>query len=515
VTVAVAQGNKQGMALAADRVLRERARRYLIDFATYVAPWYEPAPHHVLLAKYLEKVETYIRTGGKEGIGRLLIFMPPRHGKTEMVSRLFPAWLLGRLPDSRVMLTSYGADLANKNSKAVRDYILGQRYQAVFGVNSSVDVPVMMSDDSRSVQSWELASPHRGGSVAAGVGGALVGMGAHLLVPDDLFKNRKEAENQGHRDVVWEWWRSAAYTRLEKGGAVVGMMTRWHPDDWAGRLLKAMANDPLADEYVVLSLPALAETPDKEDERSRVEFLQDGIWPPERDPLGREAGDPLWGDKYDRDALDQFRANVGLYEWAAQYQQRPYLRSGEFFKREWFQVVDSGPKPDDVRARVRYWDKAASGGGDYSVGVLMSVTRDGFYYVEHVARGRWTPGKRDAVMVETALMDKRRDGPRMTTWHQQDPGSAGKDSAEATNRKLAEAGVRARFEPVTGNKEVRADPWSSMCQAGKVRLVRSGWNSEFVEEHVAFPKGNYDDQVDAASSAFSELAKPVRESKIL
>lgn len=506
----------------AELARRELARRRFIDFECYVAPYYRPARHHRLVGDYLEMVETYIRTRGATGIGRLLILEPPRHGKSEQASRHFPAWILGRLPDSRVIITSYGLDLAQDFSRAVRDIVAGDRYKNLFGSRGTVDVEVELSSDSRSVRAWDLAAPHRGGVVAAGVGGGITGRGAHLLIVDDPLKNREEAESAAHRDSIWEWWTSTAYTRLEDGAAVVGMLTRWHGDDWAGRLLRLMATDPLADQWVVLNLPAIWEEPVVPEGKSFDEYtrekLLEGVWIGKADELGRGPGEPLWPEKYSADDLHRIKRNIGEYDFAALYQQSPYLRSGAMFKREWFTVVEALPKPEEVILRIRVWDKAGSKSGksDYAAGVLMSLTRDDLVYVEDVARLQGTPGERDELIKSTALADMKRKGPRTKVWHQQDPGTAGLDSAQATNKMLAKLGVKAEFAPVTGDKETRADPWSSALQAGQVRLVRGAWNEAFIEEHISFPKGNYDDQVDAASWGYSKLTGHTpRESRIL
>lgn len=493
---------------------RELARRHLIDFSMYVAPWYKPARHHRLVAEYLEQVETYIRTGGQTGIGRLLIFEPPRHGKTEQASKHFPAWALGRNPDKRVILASYGADLAVANSRAVREIVTGERYAAVFGALGTVDAPVELSQTSRSVEAWDLAAPHRGGLVAAGVGGAITGKGAHLLVVDDPLKNRDEAESESARERVWDWWTSTAYTRLENGSAVIGMLTRWHGDDWAGRLLKLMASgDPHADRYVVLNLPAIWEDIGEAAGRQGVdgrrweeyqrERMLEGIWVEEKDLLDRKDGEALWPDKYDREDLERIRTNIGEYDFSALYMQSPYAKSGSMFARENFTIIDAVPA--GAIARVRYWDKAGSRKGDWSVGTLMDYYPDGSFVVEHVARGRWISHDRETQMRRQAEEDARRPGPVTVTWHYQDPGSAGIDSAIATNRALA--GFPVHFEPVTGDKETNAEPWSSACQAGLVRLLRGSWNEAFIAEHTAFPKGKFDDQVDSAAGAYKKLVQ--------
>ena len=144
---------------------------------------------------------------------------------------------MGKQPDKRVILTSYGADLAQDDSRAVRAYVTGSKFAALFGEKSTLDAPVELSEDASAKSAWDLAEPHRGGLVAAGVGGGITGKGAHLLVVDDPFKNRDEANSEAYRKRVMSWWRSSAYTRLEDGGAIVITHTRWHPNDLAGELL--------------------------------------------------------------------------------------------------------------------------------------------------------------------------------------------------------------------------------------------------------------------------------------
>src|SRR5512147_100665 len=268
---------------------RKLARAKFLYFCKYTDPKFEDAAHMTLIATKPELVARYLQTGGKEGIGRLMILMPPRHGKSEMASRKFPAWLLGRLPDSRIIMASYGADLASKNSRAVRDLIESKRYQALFGGLSSKNEPVELSSDSRSVAAWDLAQPHRGGVVAAGVGGGITGLGADLLILDDLFKNREEAESEGRRELVDDWYKSSALTRLEKEyAAVILFFTHWHPDDLVGRLIKQMVNDPRADQWDIVDLPALSRPEcyaSNVDEQHKK--MRDGVFMPLSDPIGR------------------------------------------------------------------------------------------------------------------------------------------------------------------------------------------------------------------------------------
>lgn len=496
---------------------RELARRHVVDFSTYVQPWYKPARHHRLVGEMLEQVETYIRTGGKTGIGRLLVFEPPQHGKSEQVSKHFPAWLMGRLcamqqmPCS-VITTSYNADRAVENSRGVREILVSQEYCNIFGTNARFAEAVQLASDSRAVEKWDLAAPYRGGMLAAGVGGGVTGFGANLFIVDDPFKNREEAESESRRDYVWDWWTSSAYTRLRPNAAVVGMLTRWHNDDWAGRLIKQMANVPDADRWVVVNLPAIWEEPEVTDgmgfDEYRQQRMRDGVWVDDRDLLGRRAGEALWPESYPVTLLEARRANIGSYDWSALYQQNPYLRQGEFFRREWFAVTDVRPDPKTIVKRIRYWDKAGTktgSGGDYAVGLLMSITNDDVVYIEHVARRQCTPMVREQMLLQTARDDANRLGPKTIIWHQQDPGSAGLDSAQATSRMLAKYGFTARFETVSGDKEVRAGPFSTACQGGHVRVLRDAWTQAYIDELVAFPKGSHDDQVDTSSGAYSKI----------
>ena len=495
---------------------RKLARQRFIHFCQYVDPKFEDAPHMRLIAEKLEQVARYIQTQGKEGIGRLMILMPPRHGKSEQASRKFPAFLLGRLPDTRIIMGSYGADLASKNSRAVRDLIMSKRYQALFGGLSSRNEPVELSSDSRSVSAWDLAQPHRGGVVAAGVGGGITGLGADVFIGDDLFKNREEAESESRRELVADWWKSSVLTRLEREyAAVILFFTHWHPDDLVGRLLKKMVEDPKADQWHVLMLPALALESYAVDEEEQRLKMMDGVYLPLEDPLGRKPGEPLWGSRFGAEWLEGRRANIGAYEFEALYQQLPYPKDGQKYKREWFKTVTRLPDGVRIIYGIRLWDKANSTKGDYTVGVLMAYGSDGFFYILDVVRGQWTSYDRDQVMKKTAAADHGLYG-KVYIWHQQDPGSGGKDSAEATNRLLM--GYAVKFEPVTGDKASRSEPLESAFQGGLVYLMQAAWNDAFINECIAFDRGKHDDQVDAASGAYNKLLEMIgkrRESKIL
>lgn len=505
---------------------RELARRFLADYAGYVLPEQMAAvmqPFHYEVCALLEEVYRYIQTQGNEGIGRLMIFMPPGYWKSLLVSRLFPSWALGKYPDMNIITSSYSSKMAFKNSRQSRDFVKSRRFEAIFGDSTIMAEPVKMSEDVKAVEEWRLSAPHRGGSWAAGVNGSVTGERAHLFIIDDPFKDRKEAESESARDDLWDWYNDVVTTRLEIGGAIVIPQTRWHPDGLSGRLLKEQATNELADRWAVFSLMAMWEPPQLPEDMEFEEYfelkLQDGVFITEEDPMGRKPGEVLWPLKNSKQELEA-RRSVDPYGFESLYQQQPYLRSGDKFQREWFEVVNHPPSAEDVIHRIRFWDKAGSksGKGDYTTGALMSVTESGFVYVEHMVRQRGTPKQRNDKIKTIGLADKKRKGPKVIVWHQQDPGTAGLESAQYTNRILAKEKIEAHFEPVTGDKIVRSGPWSTAVEGGQVFLVRGGWNREFIDEHAAFPDGRFDDQVDISSWGYNKLMelanKPKRESRI-
>ncbi len=477
---------------------RELARREYYEYARYVYPGWIDTRHHQLLAQYLEQVERYVSTGGREGIGRLLVFMPPRHGKSLNVSTLFPTWFLARNPDSRVIIASYNGSLATSFSRAARNVIFDTRFRAVFGDMSALEQPVAISQDSRSVESWNLAPPHKGGVTAAGVGGGITGKGAHLFVVDDPHKDRADVESDTRRQAVWDWWTSTAYTRLEDGAAVIGMMTRWHSDDWAGRLLRAMVEDEDADRWTVLCLPAVAEEWAAAVEAEDViSALKDGWWRGV-DPLSRAAGEALWPEKYDVEALDTIRANVGGRDWDALYQQRPRKVTGALIRANDIPVM--GEAPDGLRM-VRYWDLAVSGRerADYIVGAKVGRARDGKIYILDIARlpGPWADAR--PRMVHVMLNDP----PDVVQGIEVAGQQAGYYQELARDPRLGQVSIVPVYP--RDSKTVRANVWASRIEDGLVAMVRGPWNDIFVSEALSFPRGTHDDQVDGVSGAWQML----------
>ncbi|MFN3652344.1 MAG: phage terminase large subunit [Armatimonadota bacterium] len=445
------------------------------EFVQAVWPRYRWYRHCDALAAVLQRL-----ADGE--VKRLMVFMPPRHGKSETVSRLFPAYYLLRFPERWVGLCSYGAELAHTLSRSAKDYYLrgGGR----------------LDPGAAAARHWETGAG--GGMWAAGVGGPITGKGWHLGVIDDPVKNAAEVGSPHFREKQWEWYGSVFYTREEPvgesgdpDGALVVVQTRWHPDDLSGRLLARDRDEEEPERWHVVSLEALKEeTPPEVPPHCTLE------------PDWRAPGEALCPERRPREKLERVRRALGSYAWNALYQQRPRPRSGGFFKVDRLQVVAAAPAEAE---RVRYWDKASTeGDGDYTAGVLLAKDGDGLYYVEDVVRGRWGPAERDRRMRQAAERDAARAGSRVRIWVEQEPGSGGKESAQASVRLLE--GFPCRTERATGDKQSRADPFAAQVEAGRVRLVEGAWNSPYREELAAFPLGEHDDQVDASSGAFNRLA---------
>jgi len=509
--------NSSVLQLHQDQFLEEAAGRVvavndLASYGEYIYPeWFHAHDMHRFIAYYLEQVVRYLATGGKEGIENLMILTPPQHGKSVEVSNIFPSWTLGKLPNTRILMASYGADLATDNSREVRNIVVSPEFQAVFGKFGASEEPVQLSSDSRATSKWDLAKPHRGGMIATGVEGAFSGRAKGLVLLDDLIKDHRAAESQSVRDDTWDWLRSSVIPRAR---AMVLVMTHWHADDPAGRFMKLMIKNLKAKQWVIIVLPCEAFEKAEyaasfEEQRKR---MLEGVYLPLKDPLDREPGEVLCPALLSKEEMLKIKATSDKYYFLSLYQQMPYAKEGNTFKRDWFAIVDQGPGAN-VWARMRAWDKAATaGGGARSASVKMSWGRDEFIYIEHVTADQLSSAERDAMMIKIGLEDYHNDG-AFLIWHPQDPGSAGLDSAQAFNNLLADKGLVGTFDQVTGGKEYYAGMLATKAMSGRVRLVRGGWNDDFIDEMVAFPKGVFKDRVDAAGSAFNQLRQIVDQLK--
>jgi len=404
-------------------------------------------------------------------IRRLMVFMPPRHSKSETISRLFSAYYLSRYPERFVGISSYGADLAYTLSRVARDH-----YTHAGG---------QLRGDAGAVKHWETTSG--GGLWATGVGGPMTGKGFHLGIIDDPLKDAEEANSETIRGKQKDWYGSTFSTRMEPGAQLIVLQTRWHEDDLSGYLLALEQDEP--EGWYIVNMPAIASEHQPFPATCTVH------------PDWRALGDPLCPERYGLDRLQKIQGRIGEYFFGALFQQWPRPRAGQMFKAGRADFSDAAPQS---ARRIRRWDIAASDGrGDYTAGVLMSWQERGIVTVEDVVRGQWSGDERDRIIRETAELDRQRGHVRQVL--PQDPGAAGKDQAAHFVRLLA--GFIVATERESGDKVTRADPYASQWNAGNVQLVRGAWNGAYVEELTAFPKGKHDDQVDASSGAYNALVE--------
>lgn len=468
---------------AVELLRRKAARERLIGFTEYTMPKYTADPFHHLVAEKLEAVE-------RGEIKRLMIFAPPRHGKSELSTRRFPAWFMARNPDKNVISASYNADFAKGFGRNVRDIIASKEFARLYP-------QVKIRSDNRAADEWEL---EQGGKYfAVGVGTGTTGRGAHLFMIDDPIKDRKEADSQTTREDQWNWYRDVVYTRLEEDAPIILTLTRWHYDDLAGRLVNLM-KEGKGLPWEILELPALPIVTYSRDEETgrRAPILnEDGSVP--GDALGRKPGDPLAPHRFSYESLLDRQDVLGGRSWAALYQQQPMTEEGGMFNASWFSTVDAAPAK---RVRIRAWDFGATTDGDYTVGVLMSRDTDGIFYVEDVIRFRGTPMQVEQKVRQTAM----NDGRSVQILIPQDPGQAGVAQSQSFIRMLA--GWRVKAVRPTGPKVTRAEGLAAQAEARNVKLIRASWNQVFLDEVSTFPLGVNDDQVDAAADAFNGLLGP-------
>lgn len=455
---------------------RELAKNHLLPFIMRFNESYEPGWVHKDIC---EKLEWFSAAVAAKQSPRLMIFMPPRHGKSEIGSRSFPAWHLGRYPHHEFIGCSYGSDLANGFSRKVRDVVKDPAFQSVFP-------SCVVNKDSQSVEAW--LTTKGGGYAAAGVGGPITGRGAHVLVIDDPIKNRDAAESATNRESVWDWYTSTAYTRLAPGGGVLLILTRWHDDDLAGRLLKKMAEGE-GDEWVVVEYPAQAV----------------------QDELFRKAGDPLHAERYDNEALERIKRAVGPRDWQALYQQNPTPEDGDYFNKDMFQWY--GPQDIPPYSEMNFytaWDFAIGEKeqNDYSVGITVGVDKHDRTFVVDVQRGHWGTME---------LVDKVLEVYK--TWR---PAITGLERGhiEMTLRPFIDKRIREErltsfyieeLNPGKRDKVARARSIQGRMQQGLV-FFRKNCNATaaLVAEMMRFPNGIHDDCVDGMAWIGQMLSLLVR-----
>lgn len=435
----------------------------------------------------------------------LIVEAPVRHGKSLLGSIWFPFWYLGTHPNDSVIVTSYNSDLAIKFGRQVRD--LFQLYgESLFGIK--------LNKNNWAARDWTLSQPYRGGLVSVGVGSPPTGRGGNLIVIDDPIKSSEEAYSEAYRSSLWDWWQFNIRNRLEPGGVVVIIMSRWHHDDLVGRLRKRQMDatmmaeklesmslttvDGPVDRWEVLRLPAIAE---------------------EGDIMGRAAGAALCPERYDERALASLKFDMGDIAFEALLQNNPQPLEGGMFKSyNWRYTAELPPN----LKWYRVWDMAStekklvSSDPDWTVGALMARRNDGYTYVADIRRLRADPADIEALIKGTAIEDAQ-----LYDCHIQclpiDPGSAGVSLVSSYARHvLSDVDCAVYGYPVTGDKTSKAIPLAG--QQGMNRIVlyspHGGRDSDgessdlgrrwyaMIEEAKVFPKGQHDDMVDAMAAGY-------------
>lgn len=446
-------------------------------------PSYDVNWHHHNLAYALDKME-------KKEIKRLMVFMPPRHGKSELVSRRFPAYILGKNPNASIISTSYSGGLSSSMNRDVQRIIDSREYQRIFPETKLIGThenPV--GNYLRNSTQFEVVN-YEGNYVSAGVGGGITGRGGDFIIIDDPIKNRAEADSKTYRDKVFDWFTSTLYTRLEKDACILITLTRWHEDDLAGRLIEQSMNNHDADKWHIINYPAIF--------RNDIKLKDD------TDP--RKEGQALWPIKYDEKTLSTIKSTIGSYEWGALYDQNPSPPSGSIVQRSWLIYYEKTPsKFDEV---IQSWDFTFDGKEDssYVVGqvwgrvgsekYLIDQVRDRMSFTESIHALKNLSAKHPRAKAK--LIENKANGPAIIS----------------TLKK--EISGLIPIQP-KGSKVERLNAVTPQFEAGNVYIPNSNkakWASDYVEELVSFPSSPDDDQVDCTTQALSYLDRPKGSAKV-
>ena len=438
-------------------------------FRQYLDPKFKIGWFQRKLAKALQKFYDDLIGGNKPA---LMVEAPPQHGKSRTIIE-FIAWLAGKHPELKTIYTSFSERLGIRANLTLQRIFDSDKYKRVFPdtrLNDSNTVTV----SSQALRNREILEyVGKGGYFRnTTVRGSITGESLDLGCIDDATKGREEANSEIIRDKTWDWFTDDFFTRFSEHAGLLCIGTRWHIDDPMGRLREFYPN------LKVLSFKAIAD---------------------EDEPPFRKKGEALFPEHKSIDFLSLRKSVMKKTSWNSLYQQNPTIEEGEFFMVSKFTTITGRP-PTPIKLSVRYWDKGGTeDGGDYTVGVLMHLLANGQFYVSDVVRGQWSALKREQAIYDTAVLD----GKNVLIRYEQEPGSGGKESAEATGRMLR--GFNVKADKVNPNKKARAENYSCQVEIGNVILKQAPWNHQFIEEHRFFPNGTHDDIIDASSGAFSSL----------
>lgn len=446
------------------------SRSSLASFCEAVRPEYVAEPFHERICSILESIPEKLAERKKV---RIILSIPPRHGKTETASILFPAWALGKHPSLKFILSCYGAELSETIGMKTRDIINSESYKAIFP-------GISLRQDQKAKAKW--MTNKRGSYTGVGIGTAVTGTGADVIIMDDPHKDRQEAESQTVRDTAWEYYRSTLYSRLEGYGAVIVIMQRWHQDDLVGRLREEEARLAAAkvphDEWEVINFPAIAEDD---------EFAADGT-------LFRKKGEPLWPSKFSLDVLANIRQTTGVYNWASQYQQDPILAETQEFRQHMFRPYEAASLAGKRLRHYTLVDPAISQklSADNTVVLTIAKEVDGpsIYRIREDA-GHFTPDQTLQLIFA----------------HQADYGSEVAIETVQYQQALKYAVIEEQRKRQTyftvheirssGNKETRIRGLLPLYGAGVIFHLQG--DVEYERELLSFPRGRRDDRIDCMS----------------
>ena len=430
----------------------EKARKNFIDFVRNVWPEFIGGKHHSVMADKFDRV-------AKGELKRLIVNMPPRHTKSEFASFLLPAWLMGRNPKLKIMQTTHTAELAFRFGRKVRNLMNTEDYSKVFE-------EVKLRADSQAAGRWETSDG--GEYFAAGVGGAVTGRGADLLIIDDPH-SEQDALNPNSFEHAYEWYTSGPRQRLQPGGSIVVVMTRWAENDLTGKVLKQMARDPLADKWEVVEFPALL-----------------------------PSDTPTWPQFWKKEDLLAVKGSLSVGKWEAQWQQNPTSETSAILKRDWWQKWEPKELPKLTYVMQSY-DTAFSKKehADYS-----AITTWGVFYppdggkaciiLVDARRGRW-----DFPELRRIALDEYK------YWEPETVLIEAKASGMPLTQELRNMGIPVtNYSPSRGNDKLsRVNSVAPILESGMVYAPDTTWAEEVIEECAAFPAGENDDYVDTVTQA--------------
>jgi predicted phage terminase large subunit-like protein len=433
---------------------QEQAQNNFLAFCKYVWPEMLIGEHHRKIASALDRVIS-------GDCKRLMIAMPPRHGKSQMGSFLFPAYLMGKRPTSKLIVGSHTAELAQRFGRMIRNLVSEDNYRDLF--------PEMaLSADSKAAGRWDTSAG--GEAFFIGKGGAMTGRGGDVVILDDILDEQDAVSNTAMENT-WSWYTSGPRQRLQPGGAIIVINTRWKTDDLSGRLLRQQGQLK-TDQWEVLEFPAIL-----------------------------PSGNPLWPEYWKLEELEKVKMSIGLRKWQAQWQQQPTAEEGAILKREWWRAwPDQHPPPVDYI--IQSYDTAYSKKetADFSVittwGVFHPTADDGPNVIlMGVKKGRW-----DFPELKRVAMDEYR------YWQPDNVLIEAKATGTTLQQELRRVGIPVTMYAPGGrragqDKVSRANAVAPILESGMVWAPDTDWAEDLIEECAAFPNGDHDDQVDSTIQA--------------